>query len=66
MKLNLTVPQVKRLIDVLGKEVEPVQNSEDIQYFLDDDAWLLKHLKLQVTAEESEQALSNDLDSIPF
>jgi molecular chaperone DnaK (HSP70) len=66
MYLNLTVQQVQRLIDLLSKEVEYSNNPQDIQYFLDDDGWLLSHLRSRVTAEKFEQLCSNDLDDIPF
>ncbi len=65
MYLNLTVQQVQRLIDLLSKEVEH-SDPQDIQYFLDDDGWLLSHLRSRVTAEKFEQLCSTDLDDIPF
>jgi hypothetical protein len=66
MYLNLTVQQVQRLIDLLSKEVEHSDDPQDIQYFLDDDGWLLSHLRARVTAEKFERSFSSDLDDIPF
>jgi hypothetical protein len=56
MLLNLTVQQVQRLIDLLSKEVEYSDDPQDIQYFLDDDGWLLLHLRSRVTAEKFERS----------
>lgn len=66
MYLNLTVNQVEKLIGLLSEKVERSPNPEDVQYFLDDDAWLLRHLESRVTAEKSEQSCAIALDEIPF
>lgn len=66
MRLNLTIQQVRKLISLLEKEVEPSSNPEDIQYFLDDDGWLLRYLKVAIAVEESMQSDFSDLDDIPF
>ncbi len=66
MLLNLTVEQVERLINLLSKEVEHSDDPQDIQYFLDDDGWLLSHMRARVTAEKFEQSFSTELDDIPF